>query len=299
MVELRHLRYFIAVAEELHFSRAAERLCMAQPPLSQQIQQLEQDLGVLLFQRKTKRQVQLTEAGQVLLQEAYQVLAHLERAARLTQQTGQGERGQLAIGFTSPIACSLLPGVLRQFREQFPAVRLVLHELTTAQQEQALHDRLIQVGFGYPPFADDRLNRRCVLQEPLVVALPNGHPLAKRTRRVAIASLMNEPFILFPRDLGKGLYDQILRLCQQAAFMPNVTQEAVQMQTILSLVSAGMGISLVPSSMQNLQRAGVVYRVMQQSDCRIETDMIWRQDEPAPVLRQFLNVVKAASADQG
>ncbi len=181
-MELRHLRYFIAVAEELHFGKAAERLHIAQPPLSQQIQQLEASIGVKLFHRKTKRQIQLTEAGKVFLQEVYQLLVQLETSVALTQRIGTGQTGQLRIGFTSLAIYDLLPLILRQFREQFPEVELVLLELTTSQQEQALRDSLIHVGFAHPPLEDDTLSYKCIYRESLVVALSSTHSLAQQER---------------------------------------------------------------------------------------------------------------------
>lgn len=291
-MELRHLRYFIAVAEELHFSRAAERLHIAQPPLSQQIQQLEAELGVELFHRKTKRQVQLTAAGQVFLQEAHQLLAQLEKAIELTQRTGRGERGQLQVGFTSLVTYDLLPVILRRFREQFPEVELVLQELTTTQQEQSLRDQRIHVGFAHPPLEDNTLAQECIQQEALVVAMLVTHPLAKQ-EYISVRSLAEEFFIMFPRHLGSGLYDQILSLCQQGDFSPKVTQEANQMQTIIGLVSAGMGIAIVPSSLQNLQRSGVVYRQVKETTPLVETTVVWQQKNITPVLRQFLQVIKS------
>ncbi|MCC5668690.1 LysR family transcriptional regulator [Nostoc sp. CHAB 5784] len=291
-MELRHLRYFIAVAEELHFSRAAERLHIAQPPLSQQIQQLEAQLGVELFQRKTKRQVQLTEAGQVFLQEAYQLLAQLQKAIELIQKTGRGEKGQLRIGFTSLVTYDLLPVILRRFREQFPEVELILQELTTTQQEQALQERCIHVGFAHPPLEDNTLNQECIQREALIVAMLETHPLAEQ-EKISVRSLVNENFIMFPRHLGPGLYDQIVSLCQQGNFSPKVTQEAIQMQTIIGLVSAGMGIAIAPSSLQNLQRGGVVYRAVEEKTPLVETAIVWQQQDMTPVLREFLQVVRS------
>ncbi len=196
-MELRHLRYFIAVAEELHFTKAAERLHIAQPPLSQQIQQLEAELEVKLFDRKTKRQVELTEAGKVFLQEAYQLLVQLEKAVALTQRTGRGETGQLRIGFTSLVIYDLLPVILRQFREQFQEVELVLLELTTSKQEQALRDSLIHLGFAHPPLEDDTLSYQCIYRETLVVALSSTHLLAQKDH-ISVRSLLSEPLIMFP-----------------------------------------------------------------------------------------------------
>ncbi|MBD2625249.1 LysR family transcriptional regulator [Trichormus variabilis] len=286
-MELRHLRYFIAVAEELHFSKAAEKLHIAQPPLSQQIQQLETELGVKLFDRKTKRQVQLTEAGKVFLQEAYQLLEQIETAVALTQRTGRGETGQLRIGFTSLVIYDLLPLILRKFREQFLEVEIELLELTTSQQEQALRDSLINVGFAHPPLEDDTLSYECIHKETLVVALSSTHLLAQKDY-ISVRSLLNEPLIMFPRYLAPGLYDRIMSLFHQANFSPNITQEAIQMQTIIGLVSAEMGVAITPSSLQNLQRSGVVYRPILEEVPLIETAIIWQQDRLTPIIENFL-----------
>jgi DNA-binding transcriptional LysR family regulator len=286
-MELRHLRYFIAVAEELHFGKAAERLHIAQPPLSQQIQQLEAELGVKLFHRKTKRQIQLTEAGKVFLQEAYQLLVQLKTAVALTQRIGRGQTGQLRIGFTSLAIYDLLPSILRQFREQFPEVELVLLELTTSQQEQALKDSVIHVGFAHPPLEDDTISYKCIHRESLVVALSSTHSLAQQ-EYISVVSLLQEPLIVFPRYLAPGLYDRIMSLFELRNFKPNITQQAIQMQTIIGLVSAGMGVAITPSSLQNLQRFGVVYRPILEKVPIIETAVIWRQNSLTPIVENFL-----------
>ncbi|MBD2080006.1 LysR family transcriptional regulator [Leptolyngbya sp. FACHB-17] len=296
-MELRHLRYFVAVAEELHFNRAADRLNIAQPPLSQQIKHLETELGVELFHRRTKRQVQLTEAGQVLLQATYQILAQLEQAVCDTQRAGRGETGTLTIGFTSSVVYDILPAILFQFRQRFPQVNLVLQELTTTQQEEALQNHRIEVGFCHPPLKDNHLSLEYILQEPLVVALPESHPLATEPA-ISLHSLADESFILFPRHLGPGLYDQIVSFCEQANFRPNVMQEAIQMQTIIGLISAEMGIALVPASLQSLKRVGVVYKPLESAmplaemAPLVETAIVWRPDHTSSVLREFLQVVR-------
>ena len=290
-MELRHLRYFVAVAEELHFNRAAERLHIAQPPLSQQIKQLETELGVELFHRRTKRQVQLTEAGQVLLRATYRILDQLEQAVSDAQRAGRGETGTLIIGFTSTVVYDILPAILSRYREQFPQVNLVLQELTTTQQEEALQNHQIEVGFCHPPLKDDRLELETILQEPMVVVLPETHSLANETT-VSINSLADESFILFPRHLGPGLYDQIVSFCQQANFSPKVMQEAVQMQTIVGLVSAKMGIALVPASLQNLQRAGIVYKPLQGATPQVEVGVVWLSENVSPVLHEFLKIIR-------
>ncbi|BAT52349.1 Transcriptional Regulator, LysR family [Nostoc sp. NIES-3756] len=290
-MELRHLRYFIAVAEELHFSKAAERLHIAQPPLSQQIQQLEAEIGVQLFHRKTKRQVQLTEAGKVFLQEAYQLLVQLETAVALTQRIGRGQTGQLKIGFTSLVIYDLLPVILRQFREQFPQIELVLRELTTSQQEQALRDSQIHVGFAHPPLEDDTISYQCIHTQTLVVALPSNHLLAQ-TEYISVQNLLDEPLIMFPRYLAPGLYDRIMSLFHQGNISPNITQEAIQMQTIIGLVSAGIGVAITPSSLQNLQRSGVIYRPLVEQVPVIETAVIWQQNNLTSLVENFLQFIQ-------
>lgn len=226
------------------------------------------------------------------MQEAYQLLAQLQKAIELTQKTGRGEKGLLRIGFTSLVTYDLLPVILRQFREWFPEVELVLQELTTTQQEQALQERRIHVGFTHPPLEDNTLNQECIQQEALIVAMLETHPLAEQ-ECISVRSLVNENFIMFPRHLGPGLYDQIVSLCQQGNFSPKVTQEAIQMQTIIGLVSAGMGIAIAPSSLQNLQRVGVVYRAVEEKTPLVETAVVWQQEDMTPVLREFLQVVRS------
>lgn len=290
MVELRHLHYFIAVAEELHFSRAAERLCISQPPLSQQIRSLEDELGIKLFER-TKRQVQLTEAGKVFLERSYLVVAQLEQAIAVTQQIGRGEVGQLALGFVDSAMYTLLPEILRVFREQFPVVELRLHELTTAQQIQALYDKQIDIGIVRSVISESGLSVECLLHESLVLALPENHPFSTQTQ-VSLSSLADEFFILFPAKLGPIFYEQIIHSCQQAGFRPKVAQEAVQMQTIIGLVAAGLGIAIVPASMQNFHRSGVIYRPLQEQIPNTGLYLTWRQHDSSPVIRAFLSLAR-------
>jgi DNA-binding transcriptional LysR family regulator len=289
-MELRHLHYFITVAEELHFSRAAQRLHISQPPLSQQIRDLEEELGVKLFER-TKRQVHLTEAGKVLLERSYLVLAQLEQAIEATQQIGRGEVGRLAVGFVDSAMYTLLPDILRGFREQFPAVELRLHELTTAQQIQALYDKQIDVGIVRSAISEPGLGAECLLPESLVLALPEQHPLCTQTQ-VSLSSLADEFFILFPAKLGPLFYEQIIHSCQQAGFRPKVAQEAVQMQTIVGLVAAGLGIAIVPASLQNFHRSGVIYRPLQEQISNTGLYLTWRQHDSSPVIRAFLSLAR-------
>lgn len=289
-MELRHLRYFVTLAEELHFGRAAERLHIAQPPLSQQIRQLETELGFQLFHR-TKRTVQLTQSGQVFLAQVQGIFRQLEQAIQVGRQTSRGEMGQLVIGFVSSAAYNVLPNILRTFRTRVPGVSLELHELTTNEQSQWLREGRIDVGFLRPPVEEDLFNFEIIFEEALVVALPEAHGLANQSS-VSLRSLSNDPFILFPRTLAPGLYDQIITLCQQADFSPIVAQEAIQMQTIVSLVAAEMGVAIVPESLQHLQRTGVVYKPIQQSTTLVAIAMIWRQNDTSPTVQRFLEVAR-------
>jgi DNA-binding transcriptional LysR family regulator len=290
-MELRHLRYFIAVAEELHFSRAAERLQMAQPPLSQQIQSLEKELGVQLFKR-TKRRVELTEAGQVFLAEARLVLMQVEQAIRAAQRASRGEIGRLGVGVNSSATHNVLPEILRVFREHFPCVELVLHELASYQQVKGILDNRIDIGFLWlPNVDDDALSFMPIWRELLIVALPEAHPLANLPE-IPLKALAGESFVLPPRQLGQGFYRQIISLCQQQGFSPKVRQEALLMQTIVSLVAGGVGVALVPASLQNLQRVGVVYKTLQGQKLELEMAVVWRRDNSSQVLQEFLKVVR-------
>jgi DNA-binding transcriptional LysR family regulator len=289
-MELRHLRYFMAVAEELHFGRAAERLHIAQPPLSQQIRQLEEELGFALFYRN-KRNVQLTEAGSLFLDGCQKVFAQLEQTIQTGMQASRGEIGKLSIGFVSSAAYNVLPPILQHFHQTFPAIHLTLRELTTDQQLQWLQQGRIDVGLLRPPIDDEAFSLTTIFEEPLVVALPDRHPLVHQDQ-VSLRSLINEPFILFPRSLAPGLYDQIISFCQQATFSPKVVQEAVQMQTIVSLVAAEMGIALVPISLQNLQRTGVVYKTLLEPTPQAAIALIWRRWDTSPTVQRFLAAVQ-------
>jgi DNA-binding transcriptional LysR family regulator len=288
-MELRHLRYFLAVAEELHFGRAAARVQIAQPPLSQQIRQLEQELGVALFNR-TKRRVELTPAGRAFLEHARQILAEAERAKRVAQRAGRGEIGRLAIGFASSADLDILPRVLRVWHERFPDVEIELHALLTSAQVDGLRRGRIQVGFVRLPMEETNLVVESIQREALVAALPDGHRLARRTR-VRLAELASDTMILFPRHTAPGYYDVFISACRRAGFTPQLLHPG-SMQTNLGLVSAGLGVSLLPASIRNLRRAGVVYRPLAPPVPQVEMGMAHRRDEPSAVLPAFLETVR-------
>lgn len=287
MIEIRHLRYFIAVAEELHFGRAAERLNMSQPPLSQQIQKLEERLGFQLFHR-TKRRVQLTAPGQVFLGESRQVLDRLERAIRTGQQASRGEHGALAVGFVSSAIYSALPSILRRFRQLLPDVDVSLRELSAGQQGDWLENNRLDIGIVRSEIENPDLEYVTILEEPFIIVLPENHKQSKE-RVISLHTLSREPFILFPRSLAPGLYDQIINLCQQARFSPRVVQEAIQMQTIVGLVAAEIGVAIVPRSLQNLQRPGVVYKPLKGPAPKSTISLVYRKNDPSPVVQRFLN----------
>lgn len=289
-MELRQLQYFLAVAEELNFGRAAERLQMAQPPLSRQIRQLEEELGVELF-RRTKRRVELTEAGRAFLEEARQILAQVEQGVRVAQRASRGEIGRLVVGFEGSSTYDVIPISLKVYRERFPEVDLVVYAMTTEEQIQALLEGRIGLGFVVSPLNDKRLAIETILREPLVLAIPENHPLVTRSE-VRVRELESEPFITFQRDRGCGLYDQLIAVCQRAGFSPRVIQEADEMQVILGFVAAGLGITLLSSSVQHFQRPGVVYRALQPSPPKVALALAWRRDAPSAVLQAFIEVVR-------
>ena len=290
-IELRHLRYFVAVAEELNFTRAAARLHMAQPPLSQQIRQLEDELGVRLFDR-TKHEVRLTDAGSAVLAEARQTLAQADRVGIAARRVSEGVTGTLRVGFPGSFPHTTLPAILRAFRAKFPGVQLNLQECSTEEQLELLAAGKIDVGFVRLPVenAPESLAVRPILREPLILALPKRHPLARRSK-VPVRALAREPFVLFPRHAAPGLYDQIAAICRRARFKPAVAQEATQIQTIISLVSAGLGIAIVPLSMQTLHREHVVYRPLQGPSVMTEMAIAYEKDNPSMALKSFLGAI--------
>jgi DNA-binding transcriptional LysR family regulator len=326
--DLRQLRYFVAVAEERHFGRAAERLSMTQPPLSQAIRALEEALGVALFAR-TKRTVELTPVGADLLPEVRKLLAAADGLRPLAQSLARGEAGALSLAFVSTADYGLLPELLREFAARYPHVRLQLAEATSDIQIDELVAGRIDAGLVIPPLPPRHaaaLTYVPVMREPLVAALPSaiardldlGAPTALRGARrgdshgepsgirgvppdwddrpVTLAQLADFPLVIFPRHLAPGFYDIITGCYGAAGLTPRIGQEAIQMQTIVSLVSAGMGVALVPRSLRNLRRTGVVYRPLAERAPIVETGLVWRTADVSPVLGGFIEIVRAHAA---
>jgi DNA-binding transcriptional LysR family regulator len=300
LIELRLWRQFVAVAEALHFGRAARALHMTQPPLTQAIAQLERLLGARLFER-TKRSVRLAPAGEVLLPQARELLARARALPPQARAAAGGELGRLRIAFVSTVGFALLPHWLRAFRARHPQVQMELIEATGDVQLEAFARGDIDAGFMLhsPGFAPEGLSHRQVAHEPLVLALPEAHPMAAATR-LALPAVLAEPLVLFPRRIVPSLHDAIFGMYHAAGREPRLVQEAIQMQTIVNLVSAGLGLAWVPASVREFQRSGVVYRQLggrqSASVPQCETTLVWGAS--SPVLERFVEVVTAAHPER-
>lgn len=289
--DFRQLRQFIALAEHLHFGRAATALHISQPPLSRSIQDLEAKLGAALFER-SRRKVDLTPAGRWFLEEARHVLARLERASRAVAGVAAGGAGSLRIGFVTIADYSVLPELLKRFKAAHPGVALALREMVTEAQLDALAVDDLDLGFVLPPLPVRELDSAVVHREALVAALPARHRLARQRGPLALRELAGEAFVMVPPNLARGLWEVMLGLCTRAGFAPRVAQEAVQMQTVVSLVSSGLGVALVPESLLNLKRSGVVYRALRDAHPKIELRLAWRRDARSLPLRRFIELAK-------
>ncbi|MBH9502266.1 LysR family transcriptional regulator [Pseudomonas aeruginosa] len=296
-MELRHLRYFIAVAEELHFGRAAERLGISQPPLSQQIQALEEEIGARLFER-TNRRVELTDAGRLFLDESRQVLAQVDKAVLLARRAHLGELGELKIGFTSSAPfTSTIPSSIHAFRKAYPDVHLDLQEMSSRQVLKALLEESLQVGVIRPLALPDAVHWVELFREPRGAVLRADHPLAAGSEDgLAIAALAEEPFVFFPRSYGTGLYDQVIALTRQAGFSPRIAQEASEAMTIIGLVSAGLGVSILPASFRRTRVDGVVYRTLSDPEATTAVWLVRRQNEGSPLALSFIDLVTREAA---
>jgi DNA-binding transcriptional LysR family regulator len=293
-MELRHLRYFIAVAEELSFTRAAERLHIGQPPLSQQIQALEHEVGARLLDRN-KRWVRLTEAGKLFLRDARQILAQSEQAVVTARRAERGEAGELRVGFTfSTPFTPLFARVIRQYRQRYPHVALTLHEMATLHQLDAIEARKLDLGFVRPPEValPDTITLTMLREDPLVLILPADSPLARHSE-VHMRDLQGMPFVMYPKAAGTGIYHQIFRLCRAAGFVPQIAMEAGEASTIIGLVAAGLGVSLLPQPFDRIQMDGVVYRPLADSAATTSLLLAQRRDEDHPLVAAFVALAGA------
>ncbi|HEY8583305.1 MAG TPA: LysR family transcriptional regulator [Capillimicrobium sp.] len=291
-MELRQLRYFVAVAEERSFTRAAERLHVAQPALSVQVRRLEGELGVDLVDR-SRRTIRLTDAGEVLLAEARRLLSGLDQTVELVRRTGAGDVGRIAVGFVPSAANEALPPLLRRYGAAHPGVRVDLQELAPDALVRGLHEGRLDVCFLYLPFDDATLATAVVAREAFVAALPSDHPLAGdgEDAELDVGALAGQPFVLPARHGMPGLHAQVLALCREAGFSPRAVQEEVWLvQTMIGLVAAGVGVALVPDSARALRRRGVVYRPLRDGGGEhvVELAAVWRRDDPSPLVRAFV-----------
>ncbi len=288
-MELRHLRYFIAVAQECSFTRAAEWLHISQPPLSQQIADLEDELGTPLLLR-TSRRVELTAAGVAFLEHARAILERVDQARSHAQAIGFGSAGRLEIGLSGSLLLGPMPQLIAAYRRSRPAVAVVLHEMTPAAQLAGLRDRKIDLSFSRTAVNDDVLVSEQAWSDPVVVALPRGHPMTKR-RKLELADLKDEEFVLLRLD-SSAFAKYLHACCLDAGFVPHVSQQVVESQAIPSLVAAGLGVALVPASLQRLHRRSVEYRALARNAPRADVYAIQRKDDASPVVRGFIAKAK-------
>jgi DNA-binding transcriptional LysR family regulator len=295
-LELRHLKYFVTVADELHFGRAAERLGISQPPLSQQIHALEQRLGAKLFERKG-RGITLSSAGSALLPRARTILTQAERAAESVARSQRGELGELHLGLMSSGPFTVVvPRVLARFRERLPDVRLVIHEMATSHQIDALEQGLIDVGVIRPEKLPDRIKAIELFTDPLTVVMHASNPLASKEGPIGIDELANEDFIFFQRHLGIRLYDQVIALCTRAGFSPRILYEVRELPTIIGLISGGFGVAVLPGSIQRIVVQNVVYRPVADADAATAVWAIYRDDATDPMVRAFVDIARCLAA---
>jgi DNA-binding transcriptional LysR family regulator len=292
MIELRQFRQFIAVAEELSFRRAADRLHMAQPPLTVTIKQIEEELGTLLIER-TNRIARLTPAGRVFLEECKRTVVQAERAIVAARRAGAGLNGALRVTFVASAAREILPAILRAFRAQYPDVELMLTEAMTAQQVTKIQTDDADVGFVIPPLRyADGLSVEVLAKNQMVAALPENHPLAQ-LQSITLSDLASEDWIIFPARQGPGLHERVLTACAQAGFVPRVGQQASQMDTIASLVAGGMGVGLVTRIIATANRPGVVFRDLTGIGTPVEYELAIAYGRSTPLVDAFLAVIRS------
>jgi LysR family transcriptional regulator, benzoate and cis,cis-muconate-responsive activator of ben and cat genes len=288
-MELRHLRYFVAVADERNFTRASERLNIAQPPLSRQIQQLEEELGVLLIE-KGPRPLRLTEAGKFFHAHAQELLDKAADLKAMTRRVGQIDR-KFAIGFVASTLYGLLPEIVRRFRNRFQSVEISFHELTTMEQLQALKEGRIDVGFGRLKSEDPAIRRIVLREEALIVALPVGHRLAASEEPLQLSELVRETLLVYPKNPRPSFADQVLATFKERNLIPETVQEVRELQIAIGLVGAGQGIAIVPQSLQGMVRTDVVYRPL--NDLQAVSPIIFsaRHMDRSPELIDMLEVI--------
>lgn len=293
-MELRHLRYFVAVAEALNFRRAAERLHISQPPLTTQLRQLEEEIGAKLLERDSHH-VTLTAAGGVFLRSCRQILHDADTAAQAARRAARGETGRLAIGFLASLAHGIVPTLLRDYRRRFPNVELTLAEMDTSQQVEELSERRLDVGLmgAEAPLESTELESLVIAEEPLIAALPEDHSLARR-RSFPLAALAHEKFVLASRQNASGYNRWLIRICEKAGFKPHIARESYRRTTtVLNYVAAGFGVTVVPAQFSRVPTSGIVFVPLAQRTPRYRYSAVWHREGCTPVLEGFLAVAQA------
>lgn len=294
-MELKKFRYFIAVAEELHFGRAAARLGLAQPPLSRQIAALEQSLQASLFDR-SRSQIRLTQAGEALLERARDLIERLESTRREVQLIGQGGAGRLRIAFVGSATHGPLPALIKFYRSRFPNVDLSPSAMNNAELERALAQRDIDIAVARPRLRGENLRSTRLVDEPLVLALPDTSPLASQTAAIALSGLAGETWVFYPRRPRPSFADHAVRCCEMNGFTPSDQIFAQDYQTAISLVSVGVGLSLVPESVSRVQRPGVVFRSFVGENPGTQLTIHARTDNRLPQVLNFFDTVRNFSS---
>jgi DNA-binding transcriptional LysR family regulator len=296
-VEYRQLKFFVAVAEELHFTRASARLRIAQPYLSREIRRLECEIGAELFAR-TKRSVALTSAGHILLQHARTLLDNTAQALYATRRASRGEIGSIRLGFMRVAAIGVIPTATARFRSAYPDVEVLLKDVTSDEGLEAVRTGQLDLCLLHPPrTVDTAINIETLWLEPLVAVLPPKHPLAAM-RRISLQRLKSEPWLIHPRESGSRLHDEIIAACAAAGFEPRIVQRSTRMTTAISMVASGIGVALVPITQARLLFGGAVYRQLRSPGCSVPVAFAWRQDQTTPVLARLMAVVRQSALRQ-
>ncbi len=293
-MELRHLRYFCAVAEHQSFTLAARRLHVSQSGVSGQVRDLEKEIGITLLQRNS-RDVSLTPEGAIFLREAREILKHSERAVDLALRASRGQFGKLTIGLCGPATAPFLPRLIRGFRKRQPGVNLSLKDIDAMQQPEALIQGKIDIGFtrSIPPQFRPLLRSEVLFSEPLVAALPRGHVLANE-QSIQVAQLAADRFVLYSREGAPDLFDAIVALCKKAKFSPKVADSPDLWQSVLTMVEAGEGVALVPACVQHLRSNGVTFHALRDRGCMLDVVLAWRNNEADAIRDSFLNLLRSS-----
>lgn len=289
-IELRHLRYFVAVAEELHFGRAAQRLHIAQPPLSQQIRKLEEAVGHPLLLRSS-RHVRLTAAGEELLKRAQQTLRKVTEDVQSTRRIGRGEVGTLTVGFIASSMLTILPRMLSEYRNHFPEVELRLREFYTSSLLRALRDGTVDIGFTRDAGQEERLHTEILMPEPYIAVVSAQHPLAEKAS-IRIEELRSEPFVLFSPEVGQNAWEKVLRLCQQGDFRPKIVQEAPHWLTIMRLVGTGLGVTIAPACVEKIADQEVRCLRIRNTKVQSNLELAYRGEALAELEETFLALAR-------